>query len=105
MSTGIRRLRGSIWSYNPARLVGTIIHDETNLRFFFHASSVRFGPREITISARCSFVIDPKLPPAGKLPIAREIELFEEIKLKPVEPVVGVDALASPLDSETGGVE
>jgi hypothetical protein len=93
----IDKKHGSIWSYNPARLVGTIIQDETNLRFFFHASSVRFGPREITISARCTFLVDPKVPPAGKLPVAREIKLLEEVILTPVEtakPLFSVDAPA-----------
>ncbi len=98
MSKGAKKQHGSIWSYNPIKQVGSIIHDETNLRFFFHASSVRFGPREITVSARCSFIIDPKQPPAGKLPIAREIELLEEIKLSSVEPAKPLldDGLANP---------
>lgn len=97
MSTEKRRQHGNVWSYNPARLVGTIIQDETDLRYFFHASSVRFGPREITISAGCSFIIDPTQPTAGKLPIAREIELLEEIKLTTVnESSADVDAMASP---------
>jgi hypothetical protein len=71
---------GTIWSYNPARCVGTII-DSENRRYFFHSCRVISGPPFLTLGADVRFVIDSRQPvQTGKLPIAREIEILEAAK-------------------------
>src|ERR1700730_8276284 len=81
MST--EKKQGTIWSYNPAKFVGSII-DDKNQRYFFHRSTILSGPPEPTLTAKVLVVLDKTQPAPGKLPIAREIEVLEEIKSEPV---------------------
>ena len=71
----------AIWSYNPTKFVGSII-DDKNQRYFFHRSTILSGPPEPTLTAKVLFVIDKTQPAPGKLPIAREIEILEDVKVE-----------------------
>ena len=89
----MEKKQGTIWSYNPAKFVGSVI-DDKNQRYFFHRSAILSGPPEPVITAKVLFVIDKKQPGPGKLPIAREIEILDD-----QTEVSAQDILAGPDDT------
>ena len=76
----IQKKQGEIWSYNPAKGVGTII-DSTDQRYFFHNSRVLVGPSEINVGMQCHFVHDTRvIVTPGKLPVAKGIEIVCQLQ-------------------------
>jgi hypothetical protein len=83
--------RGTVWSYNPAKHVGTIIEDDTQNRYFFHPGTIKLGPAVIVIGHAVKFTTQTAamLPP-GRLPIAYDVVIQNTD--------AGVDALAEKAD-------
>jgi hypothetical protein len=92
---------GTIIWYSVSRGIGTIV-DTQGRRYFFHAGCILVGPIAPPVDSIVSFIADesPRLKHPEKLPVARSIEIINDVA--PEDTIAGQAALATGVDDGSG---